>query len=655
MVDSIQFSPTAALVSVVVVLLGRKAWKFLSSRSRRNVLQTDDAPDIEPSKIIYLTDVEGHWDYFCSFVELANGMWFKEPGNHSTARSWKEIELQDGFHFVFGGDTVDKGPGSLRFLETICKLKEKYPKRVHLILGNRDINKMRWTSELAESELCMSRIPNVPRCFWDPYGNGGKTYYEFIRELAVTELNLEGSAVTEDHIRTYNTKVNKIQYMLHHDMGSAGEFEFRRQELQLMLGRNVSDKEVAQSYEDSVAPGGIMRRYLELAQLCVILGNTLFVHGQIIGNQFKACGENGIAWSVKHVPNEPEPCEDIYLWCQKLNAWACQQIAEWEANPAWSQPPLDSTCEGWRGRGGADLMAYGTPGTPFPSVVYCRWLESSSMPKAYPEDLAEYLVSNGIRQVVVGHTPHGSCPTVIRHDVGLNVIMCDTSYSKMSANTYYKGDNRGDAVSEVILDGVKGTCRVKGRTAEEQIIDYQISCNVNESLTDSFVGRMCPDDGPFFVKARLPATSSQPVPSYLLNHHEGFRVNAKVLSEDEVHGKTTGTRSRDSTHSEAVPPQPKLLLKKSSTLTSTGDSFDLHYIFQRLDKDNDGRVSRRELVSACADSDMREILENSFPSWSIDQMMDEWDVDDSGDITESEFWLMFPTQSPMSRRRSDVL
>jgi hypothetical protein len=62
------------------------------------------------------------------------------------------------------------------------------------------------------------------------------------------------------------------------------------------------------------------------------------------------------------------------------------------------------------------------------------------------------LNKGGIRRVVVGHTPHGMCPTIIKSggpgmvEPGLMVVMADTSYSDMKA-----ADNRGRAVSEVQL------------------------------------------------------------------------------------------------------------------------------------------------------------------------------------------------------------
>jgi hypothetical protein len=69
-----------------------------------------------------------------------------------------------------------------------------------------------------------------------------------------------------------------------------------------------------------------------------------------------------------------------------------------------------------------------------------------------PDEAMDLLNKGGIRRVVVGHTPHGTCPTIIKaggpgmQEPGLVVVMADTSFSDMKA-----ADNRGSAVSEVQL------------------------------------------------------------------------------------------------------------------------------------------------------------------------------------------------------------
>ncbi len=48
---------------------------------------------------------------------------------------------------------------------------------------------------------------------------------------------------------------------------------------------------------------------------------------------------------------------------------AQRSVAEWLAHPTWWQSPKDATYEGWSCRGGAELIAYGTPASKVPSVV----------------------------------------------------------------------------------------------------------------------------------------------------------------------------------------------------------------------------------------------------------------------------------------------
>lgn len=72
--------------------------------------------------------------------------------------------LRDHCHFVFGGDVCDRGVGDIRVIRELVELKSRYPERVHLLMGNRDINKMRMRFELADYTLATS-MGNV---YWVP-------------------------------------------------------------------------------------------------------------------------------------------------------------------------------------------------------------------------------------------------------------------------------------------------------------------------------------------------------------------------------------------------------------------------------------------------------------------------------------------------------
>ena len=79
-------------------------------------------------EIGYVTDVEGDLDYWSRYCALSRVL---QPG-----RALDDLALRDNCHLVFGGDSVDKGDGDLRFLHSLLQLKRRHPDRVHLLLGN---------------------------------------------------------------------------------------------------------------------------------------------------------------------------------------------------------------------------------------------------------------------------------------------------------------------------------------------------------------------------------------------------------------------------------------------------------------------------------------------------------------------------------------
>ena len=91
------------------------------------------------------------------------------------------------------------------------------------------------------------------------------------------------------------------------------------------------------------------------------------------------------------------------------------------------------------------------------------------MPAALPPAVSLALLKAGVRRVVVGHLPHGNCPTLIPGvppgvagfaelreasgpqpppDAAVDVLLTDTSYSDAKAP-----DMRGRAVSEAQVRG----------------------------------------------------------------------------------------------------------------------------------------------------------------------------------------------------------
>ncbi|RHY25970.1 hypothetical protein DYB32_007978 [Aphanomyces invadans] len=275
-------------------------------------------------KILYVTDVEGNWDYFLRFVRTV------ATSPHSAgALSLVDgrLVLQPGYIFVFGGDVGDKGNGTLRLVHLLVDAKQRYPDRVVLIAGNRDVNKMRWTSEFTDAEMNLATmdpgIKDGPH--WIP--EASRKHLGIVPYL--TQL-LDAQAattapVTEVDLTTVNTPV-------------------RPDETSLRLVTGAGSGENLQHYVNTGA-------------------------------------------------------------------------------------------------------AY--------SVIAGRHLEPSGMPKLMPQMLTDVLWAQGYRRMLVGHTPHGNTPTIVKHRVTRNhpppgvfqVVMCDTSYSDTRAP-----DMRGRCTSIVVVD-----------------------------------------------------------------------------------------------------------------------------------------------------------------------------------------------------------
>lgn len=556
-----------------------------------------------------MSDVEGHWDYFCAFVALSRCLSFRGVGDakHFTSPSDCELDLADGWQFIFGGDSCDKGPGTIRFCEALVSLKRRHPRRVHLILGNRDINKMRLSSDLSQAEV--DRMVDAPIGYWVPE-KARVSQREFL-----SALNEDGG-----DIRQRQTKANKLRYMLDVEMGARGELDFRRSELAMLKGveaSEISDAAVVESYEKSVQPGGFMREYLLHAQLAAIIGDRLFVHGQVIGNQFphgqvEGADEDNVACCVGVVPGHPKPVANVREWVEKLNAWGRQQVEDWIANPTWGRPPQEPTVESWQSRGGSELMCYGTPSTKWPSVVYCRFLDEQSMPMVYPDALVQRLCSSDIRYVVVGHTPHGNCPTVIQskysHCTAVTTIMADTSYSHLGANAAFLGDNRGGAVSGIWFDS--DGCHVSGVTEREQALEYTVA---PDSRGDQYVGRVHMQhigEKDYFIKAKLTqqhegGARAAAEPSYLLAHVAGFAYEYLEQSRGQLESETL--ESNESLRT--------VLSPCSDVLASSGSDaiVILKYMFGDLLPAAGSRVSTGAFVDRCSDSQVQDAWCKAFP------------------------------------------
>ena len=151
-------------------------------------------------------------------------------------------------------------------------------------------------------------------------------------------------------LERYNTKANRLRWMLNDTMGAAGEFEFRRTELQLLGGPSaeVSDDDVVASFEASIGVGAEgegkdwMRKYLELGQLAWLHRSSLFVHGGVVACSGDRASGVTETTCIGHIPGRPllevKDRPSLERWVDELNAWAAEQIQSWKTAPQWCVP-----------------------------------------------------------------------------------------------------------------------------------------------------------------------------------------------------------------------------------------------------------------------------------------------------------------------------
>lgn len=492
--------------------------------------------------VVYCTDVEGNYGYWNRYIALS-----KYLSRNDDSR----LTLAEGFHFVYGGDVCDRGAGDLRFLDDLNNLYDDHPGRVHFILGNRDVNKMRILIEMHQSYL--DKPGNV---FWAPSNS-------------------------EDG----GNKVERLKWILAKTMGSPDGFRYRKEELGV-LGKPNSDEDVVQSYLDQArgADSPIMK-YLSRGVVGVIFGDVLYCHGGLnetnMGwlppNRFPVA-EGKESVTVRPGPIGGEICDDFVEWLNELNRRVRTDVVDFIKNSGAYLSNLDSESQPhWAMLGTYDhdqpgsrvcymgmAMIPGPGKTANPSVVYASYM-AGGMPVEVTEATAKRLKDAGINRVVVGHQPHGDAPTVIQAH-GIQIFMGDTSYS---ANTLWnyddaenwskrseeqlaepslelaglpiaQDDSRGVSVSDIEIRlpdgrsrGARSQVFIRGVLSDGSTYAFE----VQEAEQNKYIGKLTASKD-WMVKAGNVSVKCGPLKGrkdvYLLSRGEGFNFKNRYVVADNM-------------------------------------------------------------------------------------------------------------------------
>jgi hypothetical protein len=226
------------------------------------------------------------------------------------------------------------------------------------------------------------------------------------RDLNKLRLSREltGHPPPEAPAELHDRPADLLRWIFAHTMGARMAFENRRVEL-AASGAEATDEAVVQSFIDDVAPEGPLTAWLAEAQLAYRSGSTLFVHGAVTAD------------SLGTVPGR-DRIRGVDRWIDALNAFYADQLRGF----ATGRP------EAW-----APIIAYQAPipGTRAnqASVVYGRLADDDNDPRLPEPIVVETLLAEGVRRLVVGHTPMGDVPAILRSGA-FTLVLADNSYSR---------------------------------------------------------------------------------------------------------------------------------------------------------------------------------------------------------------------------------
>ncbi|MBA2544256.1 MAG: metallophosphoesterase [Deltaproteobacteria bacterium] len=306
-----------------------------------------------------------------AYLTDVEGRWDKLAsfldGNPHVSIADDVLRLTDGVTFVFGGDAIDRGPHARRIVSLLLAAKRSYGERMILLAGNRDINKLRLVTEL-----------------------GGQPHRRAPAGLSRPEL---------------------LRWTFINTMGAKTAFDHRVTEL-AETGHPATDDAVVDSYLADLAPGGELRAYLEACQLGFRTADTLFVHGGVTAENFLLT---------------PAVCEN--RWITQYSS--ADNTDDWlVALERFYRDEMSAFAAGTRPDAVIAYQSQGPDKLNQQSVVYARPTDEEGNPQLPPADIVERLRDDGLRRLVVGHTPSGDCPAILR-DGDFELVLADNSYGRI--------------------------------------------------------------------------------------------------------------------------------------------------------------------------------------------------------------------------------
>ncbi|KAG5487048.1 hypothetical protein LSCM1_07718 [Leishmania martiniquensis] len=424
-----------------------------------------------------------------------------EPGYHHLVdlSRYRLGFTDETSHFVYGGDAFDHG-SDITFGKALLDFKHRFPSRVHLLLGNRDVNKMAMYPRIACEVNGMAPDAAEDTVFALPSSSKAAVaaaslteplrYRDFLlqrkqREDAqrrgstgrtASSLCSSGAGSSRDTLCT--DAVSFLQWALRYKLGGPNTFAHRRQELRELAamaaekggaattlpaagteaitddGVTAEDAAVAASFFAAAQPGGVYYEYIRAGVLSVVLDGVLFTHGGVNGSNagFVPSPEatsnaeqlSRGRWWLPEVapPGAPDalvaPSATSALeWLAALEHFKAAAFSDWASGTALR---------------GEALRAYGYPRFVAPHSITVGTVMNADGPHHIPLTVAAYLLQSGIHTVCAGHQPVGDTPAVVRQPGGFTIVGADNSYCGRGNQFCTQFNHRGAAVMELLIE-----------------------------------------------------------------------------------------------------------------------------------------------------------------------------------------------------------
>ncbi|MCT4641342.1 MAG: metallophosphoesterase [Bacteriovoracaceae bacterium] len=380
---------------------------------------------LHAQSVLYLTDIEGRFEKLQTFINKG----FIEYTSDGIDFTHKKTKL------IFGGDLTDRGNHSIRLRKLLLNLKQKHPDKVHLILGNRDLNKLKIIPMIKELDLS-----NIK-------------YKQWLQGyIATKKTHLTADELHDLNLKKFDDMETKMTYSLQ-ELNCHVALQAHKEELENTLGKKITMLEASENYFEMLDnKNSDFWKYLRNSQISHIekSGNhkILFIHGGLTKE------------NLGYIPDLKKKVSNIEKWSQDLNKWAKSEINSLSENIKLKSKIIEYGDAFWDHKNNKIIFNN-------KSVIYPRKYKNGNNYRLPPDEIQNLLIKQNITTVVQGHSPAATIPLVMKNDNGFSYLMADTSYTK-----------NGIKSSLIIKDG---KFHIEGLTHNERKINFIFDPNDKSS------------------------------------------------------------------------------------------------------------------------------------------------------------------------------